>query len=270
MARRLADGGRSLGAVAGYAGYQMSANYPLLNKAGDVIWANVGFQTAVNGAFGCASAVASSGNCGSGAASGAISTVGSAYGFMGYVIAGCVSGQIGGGGCKQGAIDTVGKYAVTFAVQYILQSAQSPDMPDAKGVAAAKIDPSFRGVATTPIEFTTAEGAHYVVDVGVDLRVVDALLMDSSTAPKSLNNGVRIDVRVDHSMIDAVASAPDLTDIKINENYIEKHEMAFVRSTMIHEQVHIDMWRTNPGLWTRYPGFAEADAYRWVMSRRVV
>lgn len=118
--------GAIIGAIGGYAGYQMSLNYPLVNsQTQNIIWSNVTNTAIVNGAIGCVSADAAGGSCGQGALSGAVGTVGSAYGFMGSVIAGCASGKIGGGSCGDGAIGAVENFAVYSAFRYAIDAQQT-------------------------------------------------------------------------------------------------------------------------------------------------
>ena len=114
--------GAIIGAIGGYTGYQMGVNYPLTDGSGTINWGNVATVASVNAATGCASAAAAGGNCGRGALSGAIGTVGNSYGFMGSVIAGCAAGKISGGSCGDGALDAVGSFAVYSAIRYAIDS----------------------------------------------------------------------------------------------------------------------------------------------------
>ena len=114
--------GAIVGSIQGYVGYQ----YPLTDQTtGSIIWQNVAIGAMTNAATGCAGAAASGGSCGQAALSGALGTVGAAYGLPGSLIAGCAAGKIGGGSCSQGAIDAVGAYAGSSAVGYIVSSQQT-------------------------------------------------------------------------------------------------------------------------------------------------
>jgi RHS repeat-associated protein len=150
--------GAIIGAAQGYYGYQASLDYPLLNKTGSIIWANVGTQVVMNGAFGCASAMASSGSCASGAASGAIGTLGNAYGFQGSMLAGCVSGSISGAGCSQGAADNFGSYAISYIYSSAVYAAS--EISEGDKLAAAASDCVTTAVAAC------ADGALRIVKSG--------------------------------------------------------------------------------------------------------
>ncbi|MEW6562799.1 MAG: NAD(+)--dinitrogen-reductase ADP-D-ribosyltransferase [Pseudomonadota bacterium] len=142
-------GGAVVGGVAAYVGYQVSLNYPLTDQAGAIVWQNVAIGAATNAVAGCVSAEAGGGRCGQGALQGAVSTVGSAFGFTGAVIAGCAAGKIGGGSCREGALNAVGTYAAYSAIGYIVQS-QRVETPSPQDQTYAKLasgvyDPNFNG-----------------------------------------------------------------------------------------------------------------------------
>jgi energy-coupling factor transporter ATP-binding protein EcfA2 len=45
--------------------------------------------------------------------------------FLASIISGCAAGRIGGGSCRDGALDVLGAFAVTSAIGYIVQSVQN-------------------------------------------------------------------------------------------------------------------------------------------------
>lgn len=123
--------GAIVGGIQGYVGYQVVDNFPLTDMVtGSVLWQNVAAATMVNAATGCAAASARGGNCGQAALTGAMGTVGSAFGNVGAVIAGCAAGKISGGSCRDGAVRAMETYAVNVGVnaatRYITESSQKP------------------------------------------------------------------------------------------------------------------------------------------------
>lgn len=122
--------GAVVGGIQAYVGYQVADNYRFTDNVGSILWQNVVTAAMINAATGCAAASATGGNCGQAALSGAMGTVGSAFGLTGSLIAGCAAGKIGGGSCSEGAMNALGTYAVYSAVGYVVDSQQ-------KGAAAS-------------------------------------------------------------------------------------------------------------------------------------
>ena len=124
------------GAITGGIGGYYSVQYPLTD-GGNINWGNVGTLASINAGTGCINAAAGGGSCGRGALSGAVGTVGAAYGYMGAAIAGCAAGRIGGGSCREGAIEGIGTYAVSRAASggfsYIMDALRPPPPQSASG-----------------------------------------------------------------------------------------------------------------------------------------
>jgi len=123
--------GAIVGGIQGYVGYQVADTYNLTNNAGSILWQNVASAAMINAATGCAAASVTGGNCGKAALSGAMGTVGAAYGNVGAAITGCAAGKINGGSCREGVVNAMETYAVFHGVygatEYIKQSVVKPD-----------------------------------------------------------------------------------------------------------------------------------------------
>jgi hypothetical protein len=122
--------------------------YPVTDAGGDILWDNVIPATILNGAVGCASAVASDGNCADGARSSAGSILGSALGGdVGVIVAGCITGNANGGSCKDGATDALKGLAINHLAQGVRQ-ATTPKPDDSYDVAQIRsIGNGGRGTA---------------------------------------------------------------------------------------------------------------------------